>query len=565
MFYSCKLDQAPAKDSLLRPNWLVNARTLPPGCRLNRNTHSAPPVSRPSRNTRAPPPVTPLAPYPPRLMMVNEAAPVAQGAVPREPKGTSNIGVEYFKSGVDDFDEYVDMFEDAVDLATRATTPAEKEKAYWQWLKLRLDKPARAIYKQAKEQVRAIAASDGNRAPTWSELKEALRILLIDPQEEYRWQTKIITIKWDGIESFHVLASRVINAVDKFDRKMDDAYKKREYFTRFRMALPKEPYQDAIDMNVGFDDPSIEKAKLYALRAQLTQQNKGENQFKQVTFASASVPSHFGNVTESDQYVAIAPQSVGPSASAPGHSGAPSASLFGNASMQDNRTSTLESSLAGINTKLENLCVDVRAYDSRIGNLEKDMESVKRGSSQNQNPNPWPPQNQGQWGYPPNYWPPYGGYTAPYRPPSPHRSTSQHNSNQQYRSPNRAHQSNRPPSPRNSQQYQPHAGQQQPPRAQSPNRWGQPSRPQSPNRSGQRGFSPNRSGQNYPPSPGKQNPSTSHPKYQHPGTQGGQFNFDTGDEASGYESEVDPEAEVSRLQAELEQAKAKAKAKRGGN
>ena len=304
MFFSCKLDESRPQESLLRPDWLVNAanhnwlanyRTLPPGTRLNQTTRSAPPVS-------------PLVPYPPRLIMPDDLAnpPAAAVARPRGPKSTSNIGIAEFRSGIDDFDEWSDMFESAVDLATRAPTPEEKEEAYWDWLKLRLDKPARAIYKQGKQQVLAHAATE-NRAPTWSELKDVLRILLIDPQEEYRWQTKLMTIKWDGVESFHVLASRVINAVDKFDRKMDDAYKKREYFTRFRMALPKEPYQDAIDMNVGFDDPSIEKAKLYALRAQLTQQNKGENQFKQVTFASASVPSHFGNVTESDQYVAIAP------------------------------------------------------------------------------------------------------------------------------------------------------------------------------------------------------------------------------------------------------------------
>ena len=60
-------------------------------------------------------------------------------------------------------------------------------------------------------------------------------------------------------------------------------------------------------------------------------------------------------------------------------------------------------------------------------------------------------------------------------------------------------------------------------------------------------------------------PSQSHPKYQQPNTQGGSFAFDTGDENSGYESEVDHEAEVLRLQAQLEQAKAKAKAKRKGN
>ena len=481
------------------------------------------------------------------------------------------------------------MFKTAVDLATRATTKADKEKAYWDWIGLRLDKPARNILAQAKVQTQSRAqAENPPRDATWPELEESLKILLIDPQEEYKWHTKLMTIKWDGIENFHAFASRVIAAVDKFDKGMDDAYKKREYFLRFRMGLPKVPYQDAIDMNVGFNNHSIELAKEAALRAQLIVMNKGEDT-KQVSFASASMPARYGNVSASDQYVAVAPPGDSDPACAPNHSGAPPPNMYGNASMLDSRLdsrcSSMESSLAGITTKLEDIHVSLRSYDSRLGNVEKDVEGLKRSgnSGQGQNPGYWPPQNQGYW-YPPNYWPPQGyagGYTAPYgappqvpysypqnRPTSPHRQNQQYSSPSRNRtgfSPNRSGQQNSGFPPNQNRGYSPNRSGQQNRTGFSPNRSGQQNRGFSPNQSGQqnnsnqRPASPNRSGQSYFPSPGKSNPSNVHPKYQQPGAQGGQFHFDTGDENSGYESEVDPE--VSRLQAELEKAKAKAMAK----
>ena len=584
MFHSFILDEAntPPQGSLLRPNWLVNARTLPPKY-LRGNTRSAPPA----------PPAPPAARPRPLMMPDDVQIAAAAGPVqPRGPKGTSHIGIEHFKSGVDDFDEYVEMFEKAVDLATKAPTQADREKAYWDWLLLRLDKPARAILSQAIVTVEA-AARAANRPATWQELKDELKTLLIDPHEEYKWHAKLMTIKWDGVEAFHALASRVISAVNKFDKAMDEAYKKREYFLRFRMALPKEPYQDAIDMNIGFTSHSIKDAILIAQRAQLIQSNKGDSdQHKQVTFAAGTLPARYGDVKVSDGYVATAPMGSAPSR-APSHSGAPPHQLFGNADIQDSRTSSLESSLAGINTNLENLRVDMRSYDSRIGNVEKEVESLKRAGSsgQGQNPNFWPPQNQGPWLFP-NYWPPQGGYqppqggyqppqggySAPYRPPSPYKSNSPHRSNQNNRpqSPHRGNQQNRPNSPRQStqsynkpqsqypnQQYPNQQYPNQQHRSQSPNRSNQYYKPPSP-RAGQRPASPNRSNQQYfPPSPGKQFPQQSFPNQQYNFNSNDFRPIDTGDEASGYESEVDPEAEVARLQEELEKAKAKAKAKRG--
>ena len=90
----------------------------------------------------------------------DEAAEAQVPVRPKEPKGSSEIGLDKFKSGVDDFDEYVEMFEKAVDLATKAVTKADKEKAYWDWLILRLDKPARAILSQATATIEAAALAE---------------------------------------------------------------------------------------------------------------------------------------------------------------------------------------------------------------------------------------------------------------------------------------------------------------------------------------------------------------------------------------------------------------------
>ena len=537
MFYSLKLEpfETPP-DSLLRPDWFSKEATpkLLQLCPLT--TRSAPPISQ--LGVAHPPPL--MMPTPEEI-----ADAAAAAARSRRPKGTSAIGIEHFKSGVDDFEEWVELFECAVNLATKAPTAAEKQADYWEWLALRLDKPARAILAQAKVNVNGVAQAE-NRTATWAELKAALTLLLVDPHEKQKWHMKYMTVKWDGIESLHAFASRVITSVNKFDKAMDLAYRTREFFLRFRMGLPKQPYQDAIDMNMSFEDGTIEFAKKIALRAQLTLANAGEGE-KHVNFANASMPGRYGMVTVSDQYVAMAPPRDTAIAGAPSNAAALPSKMYASASMQDSRTSTLEASLAGIGTQLENLNVNMRQYDSRIGNLEKDVESLKRSGNPGP-PNPgypnfWPPQNQGQW-YHPNYW-------APPRLFGCLDGSTQQYQQQQPQYPNQQYQQQLPQYP--TQQYF----------AQSPNRSGQHARPPSP-RSSQRGPSPNGSGQKYFPSPGKSHPSTTHPKYQQQGTSNDQYRaVDTGDEASGYESEMDQEAEVAHRLAELKEKMAKLKAKKG--
>ena len=548
MFYSVKLDpcENPAQNSLLRPDWVIDSLNPNP-LLLSHITRSAPPGALASI---APPPL--MMPLTAEETGAVAAAAVAavRGAREDRARTTSQIGIEFFKSGVDDFDDWVELFEKAVNLATRPPNDTERHNLYKEWLSLRLDKPARAILAQAEARTHATAqALTAPRDATWPELKEELKSLLVDPNEEYKWDNHLMTIKWDGVESFHALASRVITAVNKFNKKMDQKYKAKEYYIRFRMALPRVPYQDAIDMACGFKDRSIERALEFAHRAQIIQANRGDDQ-KQVSFAAAAVHGQYASALVSDQYVATPGPGVPDSLVAPNRSGAPSSSnQYANAAMQDNRTTSLESSLAGINTQLENLNTNMRTYDSRLGSLERDMNGMRTDLSGMKgavycnpwnNPNSWP-QNQNQ----------SGGYTTPFRAPSPHKPNSPHRSNQPYRptSPhkqNQPHQTNqpfRPPSPHGSTNQQ---------RSSSPHKQSNQHRSPSPRRSGSPGSF---SKQSYGQQPGQGGRSQSG------GSKENYRAVDTADEASETE---DPDVEVARLNEALEKAKARAQSKRQG-
>ena len=143
---------------------------------------------------------------------------------------------------------------------------------------LKLDDASRAIYKQA------------NREAAWADLKTELSGILVDPQEAYRWQAKRSTLKWDGKESFHTLASRIITAVAKFDGNLPEDYKQKEYFFRFREAL-NEDYQNAIDMACGPNDRNLAFVKDIAQRTRtmLDNKSKTEGDSKTVTFAGAAL------------------------------------------------------------------------------------------------------------------------------------------------------------------------------------------------------------------------------------------------------------------------------------
>lgn len=244
----------------------------------------------------------------------------------RDVKATSALAVEKYKSGIDDFEEWVDLFEKAVKLATNVRDDNILPYLYREWLPLKLDSTALA----ARRQVTAAG---------WIQIKEELAALLVDPQERYKWQVKLQTIKWDGKESFHALAARVTRAVNKFDKDMPDAFKTREYFFRFRSAF-KKPWRKVIDLGCRANERTIENAKDVALRYQLTLadedgDDRADEPTKSVTFAGATLHA--------------------------------------------DRATGIETSLAGIAMQLENLSLTMRSQDERLARVEDRQKQVDGG------------------------------------------------------------------------------------------------------------------------------------------------------------------------------------------
>ena len=352
-----------------------------------------------------PPPILPsraslppgaLAPHPtlfalpvPALAMDGEGGGGAVGGV-RE-RTSATVDIERFKYGVDDFEEWVELLETAITLATGASD-ARHETLCKKWLPLKLDAASRAIYKQL------------DRDQEWVPLKTELKKLLIDPQDAFKWQAKRSTIKWDGKESFHALASRIISAVAKYDGELPDPYKQREYFFRFRGALPRE-YQNAIDMGCGPTDQTLQRAKDLAQRMKMTQ----ETDDKGVTFAAAY--------------------------------------------MEEKRTSGLEIALAKIDNKLDSLTtsIDTRFdnQDKRIAKLENYIYSGPTSPQYRQSrpPSPRGPPPRGWSPNSPRGNSPYGNSSRSSSPYDSNRNSS-YTSNQRYDNRQRQSQPNSRPPPR---------------------------------------------------------------------------------------------------------------------
>ena len=254
------------------------------------------------------------------------AAPAA-----RVERATSDINVPSFDSLSDDFEEWVELFEKAVMLATNVRDDDSLHFLYKEWLPLKLDSSARAMFKQV-----------AGRA--WPELKAQLILLLVDPQEQARWQAKKITIKWDGKESFHNLASRVKRAVDKYERGMPDDFKAREYYQRFKNAF-KKPMRKAIAYGCPEGARTIEEAKAVALRY------------------------HIASTEDDDN---------GDSAANDGKS-----MVFAAGSFHPDRATGIENSLARITTQLENISVSLRGYEARFRSIEDRLTALEcRGGYQ---------------------------------------------------------------------------------------------------------------------------------------------------------------------------------------
>ena len=172
-------------------------------------------------------------------------------------KPAYSLPVSSFRSDQDDFDSWIELFEASVKVAHPAADEAAIHALNLKWLPLKLDDDARTIY-------------GSKTKDTWPEVKPELKQLLVNPEDRYNWHARRSTIVWDGQESLHALATRIKRAVNKFDTEATEETRKREYFVRFRLAMPAE-YKKAIDMNCGDVRTlcNIDEAKKIALRLQM--------------------------------------------------------------------------------------------------------------------------------------------------------------------------------------------------------------------------------------------------------------------------------------------------------
>ena len=181
-------------------------------------------------------------------------------------KAPNQLPLDKFESGKDDIDDWIERFEKAVRLATNAQSAARRNKLYLEWLPLWIDEPARAVLGQIPTGTVYQTANDVKG------VKDLLKELLVDPNEVYQWRAMKKKVTWDGKEDFQVLATRVIRAVDKYEKDLDQNARNSSYFFRFREALPKV-YKDSIDVSLNKDERTIENAKELATRVRGTQPN----------------------------------------------------------------------------------------------------------------------------------------------------------------------------------------------------------------------------------------------------------------------------------------------------
>ena len=114
----------------------------------------------------------------------------------------STLACEKYNSG-EDFDVWVELFERAVSVAHQLEDGDVKDNLCKKWLPLKLDESALTSFQGV------------DPALTWPDLKAKLSEVLADPLEKYDWHAGKDAIVWDGKESFHALATRVIRKVKR--------------------------------------------------------------------------------------------------------------------------------------------------------------------------------------------------------------------------------------------------------------------------------------------------------------------------------------------------------------
>ena len=253
------------------------------------------------------------------------AAAAAAGAAGE--KLTAKVDVERFESANDDFEKWVELFESAVKLATNTSGDRLKELCI-AWLPHKIDEEARRLLDQAVK-------------TNWSELKEELSELFVDPQERYKWQARQIKITWDGKESLHQLATRTTRMVDKYDKKLDQESKDREYFLRFMGAF-KGPMRRFIFMGCPEGGRTIDAAKDLAMRYQLTMVDEEGSE-------------------DAEAFKAVA---------------------FEGGTLQPDRATGIETALAGITTSLENMAVTMRKLSEQASHTEQRLDRLEAAGGQ---------------------------------------------------------------------------------------------------------------------------------------------------------------------------------------
>ena len=187
-----------------------------------------------------------------------------------------DVSIKMFNSKEDDFETWVKLFEKSVNLSATDRNENNLHYLYKEWLPLKLDDAARAHLGNA--------SSDD-----WPALKEELADLLIDPLERAKWEAKTFPIQWDGKETVQSLANRVKRKVDKFEKRMPQIVKDRDYFERFVMAFEK-PIRRFIHENCALDQRTINNAKEIVTRYLLANRDDRERSCPSMTAAAALLP-----------------------------------------------------------------------------------------------------------------------------------------------------------------------------------------------------------------------------------------------------------------------------------
>ena len=230
------------------------------------------------------------------------------------------INIQEFNSEQDDFERWVKRFEKAVKLSTTRRDDLSLQELYKEWLPLKLDDAANTFLEQLD------TATLG-----WPAIKSRMEDLLIDPQQKLEWRTRQTTIKWDGKESIHMLKARVVRDVNKYDKHMPQEVKDEEYFVRFRAAFRKT-LRRVIDMNCAEERRTIDFAKDAIMRYLMTGDDEDEER----------------------------------------------TGSFCGASLDPDRLSTVEDSLAAISEQLDNISITLRAQNDRFWDVERRLAFLEK-------------------------------------------------------------------------------------------------------------------------------------------------------------------------------------------